>query len=100
LSQQNEEIVVAVVFDSELVDRELGWRIGKLGVYHRLSVDKELDSGCIPSPNPIGNLVASTKNFLLHHNSIDKVDQCVGASERLGRVTLKELCEFLVGQAI
>jgi hypothetical protein len=80
-----------IASDSDLVDRDLAWRIGKSNVYYRLSVDGVLDSGGEFALGSIGDIMACTNGYLAHPTNADKTNECLKASEFPGRVTLKDI---------
>ena len=98
LTQKNEATVIAlaedIASDCELVDRDLAGRIGQSNIYYRLSVDRDLNPGGDSSLNAIGNIFASTKTFLEHPSTTDKMDECAAVASRLERVTLTDICEY------
>ena len=97
LSQKNKaavmDLVSDIASDSELVDRDLAWRIGKSSVYYRFSVDRILKSGGDSALRLTEAITSSTKGFLEHPTTEDKVNQCAKTSECPGRVTLTDICQ-------
>jgi len=101
LTQDSGELVTGledIVSDCELVDRELARRMAETTIYYRLSVDRNLNSAGETSLDPVGGIVTWTKVFLEHPNTGDKLNQCIEASGRLGRVKLMNICKTLVAK--
>jgi hypothetical protein len=79
--------------DCERVDRDLGWRLGELNVYYRLSVNRILESGDNYGSDPIGEITCCTKSYLEYHETTAKITKCVQASQDIGGVSLRDICK-------
>jgi hypothetical protein len=86
-------LIAEATSDGEIVDRELGWRIGKSKVYCRLIVQgfRPRSSSYAES---INDIAYCTKTFLEHYDTGEKMDLCVRLSEQVGRLTLQDICKL------
>lgn len=77
--------------DCEAVAEDLSQRIGKLGVYYRLSVDQGLqETG--EFRGDIGSILSHADVYLLKSATTDILERCITASEDTRSTTLGQLC--------
>ena len=76
-----------VASDSEVVEKDLSWRIGKSNLYYRFQVD-------IRATSSVEEIYSYTMNLLGQQSTIERIDQCAAAAERPGRKTLRDICKL------
>jgi hypothetical protein len=82
--------------DCETVAKEMDRRIGRRGIYFRLSVDRGLDF-TIHSVDPrrLGEIASYTMSYLLDNVVSKNLDDCVFKAQQNSRVSLEGLCNVL-----
>ena len=85
--------IAGIASDSELVHRDLAWRLGRSGVYYRVSASQHLETSGDTSYISIESVLAGTRKYIESPDTLEKVDQGVEASKCLGRETLRHICK-------
>jgi hypothetical protein len=78
----------------ESVAKEMDRRIGRLGIYFRLSVDRGLDFSIHSvDPQRLGEITSYTMSYLLDNAVNKNLDDCVFKSQQHSRISLESLCK-------
>lgn len=80
-----------LAIDSERTASEVERRIGRIGVYFRLSVDRGLELDDLSKS--MSRIVAHTRQYLLDEDVNKTLDSCIRSSEMESHITLNQLCE-------
>lgn len=81
-----------LAMDSERVAQDIGGQLGKLTLYHRLSVDHDLDIAQHESWKDPKEIVDHTNRYLNRLEVVNAMARCVNAlGDRVGFTTLEQL---------
>jgi len=93
ISQGNgTDLIEAIASDPEIVHQDLSWRIGGLNLYGRFRIGPVSHSEAEPSQDTVESVVTHSKVHLGQADTMESIDRCVAAAERLGRSTLGDIC--------
>jgi hypothetical protein len=94
LSVGGRDLAQQTTRDTEITAEQLKSRYINIGIYFRLSVDWNLSSGDAQEmlEERVGRIDAHTSTYLETQDASNTLERCVGASRRVGYITLEDLC--------
>lgn len=91
-SNAHQTISAQIVSDSENIAEEMQKRLGRLGIYYRLSVDEGLE-GPRPYRGSFGTISSHTDVYMARFTASKVLDYCLNAAQNSPGVTLEQLCK-------